>query len=444
MQTAYLASIVLFITSIAHFVIGITIYLKNKKNRVNIAFFVLGLTLFFWTLFYGITYLTRTDSQTLFWTRILTIPTFFYPSLFLYLALIFPENKYKTNATFLIYHSLFVFLFLSSVFSKNYIYSAHLVPQGIDFKFGVIYNILGIYIVSTMLYGCYVLIKKLFTLKGVNKSQILYVCLGAFVSIMIGAIFGVTLPILNIPQYNFFAPAGTIFVIGLWGYAITKHELMDIRVVISRGLAYGISGTVLVASFVGLNALRMPMPLTMATNALLALFWAFAAHRLREFIQTPLEEKWITGWYDPNKLMNQIAQKLVPIMERKEAFKIIAEELKQGIKIKQIDIITDSAELKALADEGLKKDILRLKDKLLIPLASSDSLEGVLALSPKISEDPYDNKDLTLFRTIMAQALAILDRIRPYEEIKKDFEANQKKLYDAEKQLERTQRLASL
>ncbi|MFA6549543.1 MAG: histidine kinase N-terminal 7TM domain-containing protein, partial [Candidatus Margulisiibacteriota bacterium] len=194
MHIALLATTVLFIASIIHFGIGSAIYIKDDKDRVNRAFFALSLSLVLWTLFYGITYLTKTDEATLFWTRILTIPTFFYPSLFLYLAMVFPRNDYKPSMIFYFYHALFILLFLFFMFSRVYIYSARLVMQGIEFQFGFIYNVLGIYIVSTMLYGCYLLIRKLFVLDKQSRQQVAYVFVGALLSVMMGAIFGVTLP----------------------------------------------------------------------------------------------------------------------------------------------------------------------------------------------------------------------------------------------------------
>ncbi|MGB9612937.1 MAG: two-component system sensor histidine kinase NtrB, partial [Candidatus Margulisiibacteriota bacterium] len=170
--------------------------------------------------------------------------------------------------------------------------------------------------------------------------------------------------------------------------------------------------------------------LTMTTNALLALFWVFAAHRMREFIQTPLEEKWITGWYNSDKLLHSVAQKLIPAVEKEEVFKIIAEELKSAIKIKDIEIIVGKLEEEY-------HDVIQTKKGLVIPLSSSDKIEGALILGPKISEDPYTEKDLTVFRTIMIQARAIFDRIRPYEKIKADLEKT-------ERELERSQRLAAI
>jgi two-component sensor histidine kinase len=430
MQIAYFASTVLFLASLVHLTIGSNILLNNRSARTNRAFFFLSLSLFFWALFYGITYLAGNGPQTLFWTRVLTVPTFFYPSLFLYLALIFPEDDYRPSWPFLLYHSVFIVMFLASVFSDNYISYARLVPQGIDFKIGLVYNLLGLYIVSTMLYGCDVLIRKLYRLSGNRRAQVLYVCLGAFISILLGALFGVILPIMNVPQYNFFAPAGTIFVIIFWGYAIVKHELMDLRVAISRSAAYGFVGILIVASFVGLNAVPLRPARVMIGNAVLALFWAFAAHRLRQFIQTPLEEKWITDWYDSDKLVNRIATRLIPVMEKQAVYWVIAEELTAAIKIKSVDILTG----KQARDFSA---VQQTKAGLLLPLSSSEGPEGALVLGQKVSEDPYDEKDRTVLTTIMVQARAIFDRIRPYEQVKRELQA-------IEQQLERSRRLAAL
>ncbi|MFH1825947.1 MAG: ATP-binding protein, partial [bacterium] len=212
----------------------------------------------------------------------------------------------------------------------------------------------------------------------------------------------------------------------------------------------------------------------------LALFWAWAAHRLRNLIQTPLEEKWITDWYDSDKLVNNIVQNLATTFGRKEAMETIAQGLKNSIRIKfarimlldkEINsyVLQDKAEgeddlaanqplIEYLNKEGnlahyanlrlqLKsatKEYPYLRNTLLLPIFSTDILEGLILLGPKISEDPYNDKDLMLFRTIITQATMVLDRIKPYEKIKADFDANQKKLYDTERLLARSERIASL
>jgi len=269
---------------------------------------------------------------------------------------------------------------------------------------------------------------------GASRLQLVYLFC-AFIVLVIGGSFYLlfSFNIKTPPIDNLFNVISGVLITTI----ITKTELMDIRVVIGRGLAYGIVGIFMISSFAGLFLLSLPKLLLFFLSAAFALFWAFAAHRAREFIQTPLEEKWITGWYNSDKLINSIARKLVPVMESKEAIKVVAEELRSAIKIKNIEIITDKQNIAV-------SDVTQTKAGLVIPLASSEGIEGALVLGQKVSEDPYSKQDLTIFRTIMIQAQAIFDRIRPYEKIKRDFEANQQKLFEAEKQLERAQRLSSL
>ncbi|MFA5105185.1 MAG: ATP-binding protein [Candidatus Margulisiibacteriota bacterium] len=230
---------------------------------------------------------------------------------------------------------------------------------------------------------------------------------------------------------------------------------MDIRVAISRSAAYGTVGILLVASFMILNYFQMPMLLVFTINTLLCLFWVFYAERLRNLIQTPIEEKWITGWYNSDNLINSIAQSLIPIMEKEKAFEIITDTLKNTIKIKNAKII-NAVELTIDGDnisdvtpydklpQDMKEIFHEYDGGVFIPLRSSEGFEGYIMLGQKKSEDPYNKTDYTLFKTIMIQTLAILDRIRPYEQIKREIDTTQKKLFETEKMLSRSARLASL
>jgi len=297
--------------------------------------------------------------------------------------------------------------------------------------------LLFLYLIIYLTLAFYNLVQSYKIAPPLQRTQIKYVFLGAIIAVVLGATTNLVLIQFGISQLSVLGPFSILVFTGFVSFAITKHELMNIQVVITRAVAYGISALLLVVSFIVLNAFKMPLPILMFSNAILALFWAYAAHRLREFVQTPLEEKWITGWYDSDRLINTIARRLVPVMERQEAFKITADELKGAIKIKKVDILTG----RECPDI---KEVRRVGKGVEIPLISSEGLEGVLRLGEKVSEDPYDDKDLQLFGTLQVQILSILDRIRPYEKIKKEFEANQKKLYDTERLLARSEKIASM
>lgn len=299
---------------------------------------------------------------------------------------------------------------------------------------GQLYFVFAVYFIAGIACSWIQLFRGFKDSSGVRRSQLkflLFAILFAFISsflAFVSILFSSKLSYINFYVFE-------VAYISMTAYAITKYELMDIRVIIGRGLAYGIVAVMLVTSFIYLNAIKMPVLISMTTNATLALIWAWAAHRLREFIQTPID-KWIS-WYKPEELLNSIALKLVSVKDRQEAFETITNELKNTIKIKNIDILT--------GDEIPKtNEIKRSGKNLEVPFSSTQGIEGALKLGEKTSEDPYGEKDLRFFQTLQVQLLAILDRVQAYETVKRNFEATQKKLYDAERLLARSEKIASL
>ncbi|MFA5097041.1 MAG: ATP-binding protein [Candidatus Margulisiibacteriota bacterium] len=269
---------------------------------------------------------------------------------------------------------------------------------------------------------------------NIVKQRNLYILISTLIGFPCAA--STIIPMYNInifPLGNF----GTFLFVIVLVYSMMKHELMDIKLVITRAMAYGSVFFVIILSFIAINFIPFPDRLSIIANAITCFLWLFFADKLRSLIQTPLQEKWITGWYDSGKLLNRISQKLVPVVERTEVFDLISDELKSTIRISKIDV-------KKGESGQTYDDLAQTKEGLVIPLSSSSGLEALMILGPKISEDPYDDRDLTLFRILMNQAVLIFDRIKPYEQIKHEFGSTQKKLFETEKMLSRSARLASL
>jgi len=191
---------------------------------------------------------------------------------------------------------------------------------------GVTYLGFFIFFVVCVLYA---LLKLYFSYrieKGAIKNQLAYLLFGSIIGYLGGMDnFMITIDLRIFPFYPFGAYAIALYVF-LMAYAITKHELMDIRVMISRTMAYGASiFTILLlgagAIYINTTFFHNIPILQFAIVAVLALTAIAIFEPIRKFIQTPLEEKWITGWYDPTKVINRIAEKLVPVLEKEETFK---------------------------------------------------------------------------------------------------------------------------
>jgi signal transduction histidine kinase len=82
--------------------------------------------------------------------------------------------------------------------------------------------------------------------------------------------------------------------------------------------------------------------------------------------------------------------------------------------------------------------------QVIIPLYSPEGFEGLLALGKRDSEASYSAQDLELLDTVAATVGVFLDRMRPYERIQNEFNRNQKHLYDLERQIARSEKIASV
>ncbi|OGI08828.1 MAG: hypothetical protein A2Y40_05025 [Candidatus Margulisbacteria bacterium GWF2_35_9] len=212
----------------------------------------------------------------------------------------------------------------------------------------------------------------------------------------------------------------------------------------------------------------------------LAIFWSLFYNPFRLILRIPFEKNWINDAYDAEDVIDNMAVALSPILDKTDAYIIIKKYLQNMLQIKNIDcylLSVDQPDVFILIDSSIQNsintyhplpDYLRENKHILeinkiehsiwktisgisihpsstiIPLFCAGTLDGFIICGQKISGSSYSIKDLRLFNTIQKQALLVLDRIRPYGKIKKDFELNQKKLYETEKQLARSEKIASM
>ena len=409
----------------------VIIYGKSKSESAKHFLWFL-LAVIEWSVFYALWLVTPNPNTAEFFARICMIGVLLMPPIFFHFVVSLIEKK--NMMIWVVINYILSAIFVCSASTSLYLSGMKQIAMipfwpipGIVFSLAVAHFTI-VYLVTHIIMWDFISQNK-----GAKKEQVLYVFIGTFIGGIAGASNFISWYTSIPPVLNIF----TSVYITTIAYAITKHELMDIRVAITRGAAYGAVAITIVLSFMILNFFHIPTIVIALSNILLCLFWVYFADRLRAFIQTPIQEKWITGWYDSNKLLNRITQKLVPVIERTEVFNLIADELRSTIKISKIEV--------KAGESGQKyDDLAQTKEGLVIPISSSSGLEGLLILGPKISEDPYDEKDLTLFRILMNQSVLIFDRIKPYEQIKREFDSTQKKLFETEKMLSRSARLASL
>ncbi len=314
-----------------------------------------------------------------------------------------------------------------------------------------------------------------------KRSQIAYfVFATAIIPIALVIYFLALLgPMKNIRVDNLFHTAYAAII----AFAITKSELMDIKVVVTRLLSYIATGCLIIVSYVILFTMPIGNFGWRLGAIIIALIGTRFGEKWREMIQTSAERLWLRDWYNPQDVIKQISTQLSPLFVRDAILHSTATVLDQIMHVQKIIVVSrpspsnPTKEFKVFnkigdtlgtlpAESAINPffnsrhavlprnqvpdpilDALSTFSKeiqVIIPLYSPDGFEGLLALGKRDSEAPYSAQDLDLLETVAATVGVFLDRMRPYERIQNEFNRNQKQLYDLERQVARSEKIASV
>lgn len=411
--------------------LGLFVLAKDPKSRINGSFFIVALGVFFWVLTWAIALSVSDQQVKLFWARMMLAGPALIPSAFLFFALVFPKGKIKiSKKVFLLVFVLPPTLLLSVVSTDISVKRLIAPSQGIDFTPGV-GNIL--YIVYFVLYLCaafFVLGRECYLSKRSERTKIVYVVFGAFVAVLIGVVVNLILPVLGVTKFNSYGPLATTIFIAFTSYAIVKHRLMDISVVISRTAAEAIAIVVylgLYLVFVYFYQTRISSSIDGAFLAGTVFYGAVVGqtyHRLRLFLQTTADKVFLRGKYDYCGTIALLAANLGKSLSVPHIVQVINRTLREDVEVAESRVL--------LAPQPFKP-----KGELVIPCIIEGRLAAYLVLGPKLSEEPYNKTDLELFRSLADHAALAIDQARAYEQIRAELAA-------AGKELAHTRRLALL
>ncbi|MBU0502218.1 MAG: hypothetical protein KJ811_03110 [Candidatus Margulisbacteria bacterium] len=294
--------------------------------------------------------------------------------------------------------------------------------------------------------------------------QLRYVISATMITGSVDICFNLILILLGNYKLIWVGPYSSFVWVSILAYAITKHRLMNIAVVISKAMAHIITTIFLAAvyliftySYITLVSAKIGLAF-IAISVLYGLLVGEVFQLVRTRVQTATDRAFIKGWYDYRKVQREASSGLAKAMSRSEIIDAIYPTLNnevdaQGIHLFFLDKETDRlVEIDAETKSPLPSSFLDKQSKFLDKLLSkrdivfmdkSDPIEGRLCipafsdhhiiacivLGRKRSEDEYSEDDLALFRTVKEGIENALEyKIKPYEEVKQ-------KLIEAQVQL---------
>ncbi|MDD5687863.1 MAG: ATP-binding protein [Elusimicrobia bacterium] len=432
------------------------VYSKDKKNPINIIFacFCFSMGIFELALF-GL-YIVHNISILNYWIKFFRIGYVMVAPCFLHfvLRLVKNENKTKENVLRFVYGVAIVFYVINwfGFFEKGFI-------KKVEFKYSpevtqVYFVFLG-YIIIVTAYSLYEVFKGYKKSNSITtRNQLKYVLLAGIVAIILGYTNALLYFGMKIYPLGWLGPIAFTSIIA---YAILKHQLMDINVVIRKGVVYG----TLTLSIIGIYALTVGIftsifdmnnitqnkPWLIIINGLTGMIVAVMFLPIKNKIQSIVDKLFFKDKYDYYETLKTLSGDLTTIFELNKLLDLLITKVTETMHIDKGYIMlfdTDKDRFlvkfsKGIDSKTLKQIKLNKTDTLVvwleknktilildesinnfeelkaqniylsIPLMSKNKLIGIFNLGTKLSEDTYTTEDLKLLTTISNQAAIAIE-----------------------------------
>lgn len=464
--------------------LGLIIFLRNTSSSVNRLFLVLAISTSAWV---ASSYLTDHAAldQRLLWGKL----AFAFPVVAtLCLALLsrsFPMRVTKSKKELWLIYGLAALAILISL-SDLVVKGIHIREDGgTDLTPGILY--FGFILLELSLFS-YALRNYVWGRKKFNrqqKSQASLVATGFMLTFIWALLCNVLLPLVDFGAASKLGPAGTVIFVSFTAYAIVRHKLFNIKLIIARSMAY----VLLIATCIGIYTLIVFLAAKWVVNEdsvianqiipiVVALFIAATAPYFKRLFDRVTNKFFYRDAYDPQIFLDELNRTLVGNIEIGILLRHTATVIEQNLKaechiyVKETETTpsrimgTTKMELKAgvfklICDElatiqaktvatdtledhytdlrkALEDNNIAIVSSLITSYAANKEATAYLLLSPKKSGNAYSKQDLRIINIITDELLIAIQNALRFEEIQSFNITLQNRINDATAKLKRS------
>ena len=461
-SAAYLPILYLF-TSL--FFLGLLVWLRDPTSETNISFSVLCLGIAFWG-YAAFRVTNRVVTGLSFWDKFVFAPAAITLAAIVYFTLVFPRVKpaygLGRRLAWLIPLPFILALLPTDLIIKDVVVRGGVISP----VFGQAYPIYAVFIVFYLGCGLFNLLKNYFNSQGVEKLQIKYVLFGVSLFFVAVIISNLLLPWVGLAQLAPYGPFFSLFFVGFTSYAIVRHRLMSIEIILQKSLAYVLVST-LVLMIYGLAVWAAQTFLgrilgyrSLIITGVVALFIAIIYQPLARWLIQVSAALFFGSKYDYQRTLRKVSQAIATKIKMEELSRLIVTTFIETMGVSEISFLIYDRERKrfrsvmiepvqeglsrykrieldevstivgwlrkhrdVLIEEELKEEIEveeemgRLGVSVWVPIISQDELIGIISLGNKLSGDIFTSEDIGLLQTLASQTAVALLNARLFEEV---------------------------
>jgi signal transduction histidine kinase len=284
-------------------------------------------------------------------------------------------------------------------------------------------------------------------LQGSERLRMKYLFLGIALFVIPVCIFDIGLPAIGFSYLNLIGPLASVgFVISTF-YAVIRHQLMDIRVVIQRGTIYSVLISLTLATYIGVllainNLFDANMGIAAPISASIVILIAIVTvPRIERYFRKATDSLFFKDRYDYALSLEELSEILNGDIQLARLALRLLQSLNTIFKPTELEFIhmaTGTTFTAAGLVTTTETPRPVSKNGTCIAVVTRERTIGIFTLGPKRSGDSYTTEDRRLLRTFASHAATAFEKTELYEQL----DAYSKSL--EEKVNERTKSLAEL
>jgi len=228
----------ILIIAVINITYGAIIYLKDKKNATSVWFFFLAISVGLWGVSMFLFRSVQEEYLAGIFARILYFSAAIIPIVFIYFSAVFPNasSSFGFRQKYILPIPFLMITLLSLV--PDYLIKGTqiLVGEETHILFKKIYHTLYVFYINIFFaYGYFLLVKKYLSSRVqdvVLSKQITYIIAGTSISTMIGVFTNLFGPYVGIFKFNWVGQIGNVVMISAISYAIVKHQLFSLKLIL--------------------------------------------------------------------------------------------------------------------------------------------------------------------------------------------------------------------
>lgn len=441
------------VSAIIGIFLGWFIYLKGPKSLKNQLFALLTLFAAVWSFSPLIVNIAKTETEALFWIRLVGVGAFFIPSLFLHFSFVVLESNKRKKERFLVltaYAISLILLFFN--FTPLHIEKVIISKPYFLLNPGPAYPIFVVLFGTMFIYSLALMATAYKHAEGIKKHHYLYIITAIAIAVSGGILhFSVAYTRVEPIPHDFLV----IVFVSLISYAIVKHRLMDIRLLVLKSVVYALTFGLIAAGYVSLTVFvfqRLESTVNTTVLNIGTLFiLVFTFQPLKRFIEKNTDKLFSKGHYKFRDLISKIND--ISIKNSRSVGAVTIKVLKALLEDMRLDknaivltLNSEISEIKALGfktksknfwnkstkialdkkelvvydelpEDSKEREVLRKAGvQVMMPVKSGGQMEGILMFGNKKSGDMYTAEDLKLIELITPQLALALENAKSFND----------------------------